>query len=347
LSFFCFFKGVKSIMIIAVDAMGGDYAPGEIIKGALDAVSENELKIILVGEEEKIKEELSKYQYPQDRVLVVHAPESIGMHEHPASAVRRKKASSLVIAAELVKSGQASALISAGNTGAQMAASLFVLGRIPGIERPGIATVLPSLNGPKVLIDSGANAEAKASHIVQFAYLGKAYAESVLGINNPRVALLNVGSEPSKGSKLVCEAYEILHQAKGLCFVGNIEGRDLLTADVDIVACDGFVGNVVLKTAEGIAMTLAAMMKSELKKNPVRVFGGILIRPAIKEVWKQLDYTEVGGAPLLGVQGISIICHGSSRSRAIHSAIRGAVLAIENDLLGSMNKAFIKDGRTG
>lgn len=330
-------------MIIAVDAMGGDHAPVEIIKGAVEAACDG-VDIILVGPEAVIEAELQQHPYPRDRVSIVHASDSIGMHEHPATAVRRKKGSSLVIGTQLVKSGQASALISAGNTGAQMAAALFVLGRIAGIERPGIATVLPSPNGPRVLIDSGANVDTKAVHIVQFAYLGKAYAESVLGIEEPRVALLNVGSEPTKGNEAVREAYRILKEARGLHFTGNIEGRDLLTADVDVVACDGFTGNVVLKAAEGIAMNLGAMMKSAIKKNPLRALGGVLVRPALQEIFKGLDYTEIGGAPLLGVQGISIICHGSSRARAIHSAILGASRAVAGDLVGRMCAALTLSG---
>ncbi|KUK36505.1 MAG: Phosphate acyltransferase [Thermacetogenium phaeum] len=333
-------------MIIAVDAMGGDFAPAEVIKGAVDAVREEGVEIILVGPERIIEEELSKHHYPSDRISIANATEVIGMNEHPATAVRRKRDSSLMVAAQLVKKGQASALISAGNTGAQMAASLLVLGRLAGIERPGIATILPSPKGPRVLIDSGANVDTRAVHIVQFAYLGKTYAESVLGIANPRVALLNVGGEPNKGSESVREAYRILEGAEKINFVGNIEGRDLLTADVDVIACDGFVGNVVLKTAEGLAMNLVAMMKNRLRKNPFRMLGGILVRPALKEIFSDFDYTEIGGAPLLGVQGISIICHGSSHARAIRSAIRTASRAVKGDLVGRISKALNLEDNT-
>lgn len=327
--------------MIAVDAMGGDYAPGEIVKGSVEAVLCDDIEVILVGSEKLIREELIKYSYPAAQISVVHAGESIGMDEHPARAVRRKKDASLVVAARLVKSGQAAALVSAGNTGAQMAASLFELGRIPGIERPGIATVLPCPDGlPRVMIDSGANADAKARHLVQFAYLGSVFAESVLKKENPRVALLNVGSEPSKGSEIVIEAHQVLKKTGCLNFVGNIEARELMTADVDVVVCDGFVGNITLKAVEGIAAALMTMMKEQLTKNPLRAIGGVLVKPGIKEMIKKLDYSEYGGAPLLGVEGVSIICHGTSRARAIKNAVHYAYQAVQSDLLGLMRKGL-------
>ncbi len=328
--------------MIAVDAMGGDYAPEEIVKGAVDAVISDGIKVILVGSEKAVQEELKKYSYPSGLISVVHASESIGMDEHPAKAVRRKKDASRVVAARLVKNGQAAALVSAGNTGAQMAASLFELGRIPGIERPGIATVLPCPDGlPRVLIDSGANADAKARHLLQFAYLGSVFAESVLRIENPRVALLSVGSEPSKGNELVVEAHHLLKKAGDLNFVGNVESRELMTADADIVVCDGFVGNITLKAVEGIATALMSMIKEELTKNPLRVCGGFLVKPGLKELTKKVDYSEYGGAPLLGVEGISIICHGTSRARAVKNAIHYAYQAAQSDLLDVMRRGLI------
>jgi glycerol-3-phosphate acyltransferase PlsX len=264
---------------------------------------------------------------------VVNASETIEMDEHPARAVRRKKDASLVVATRLVKSGEAAAVLSAGNTGAQMAAALFELGRFPGVERPAIATVLPSPQGPKVLIDSGANVDAKAQHLVCFAYLGSAFAEGVLGIREPRVALLNIGAESSKGNDIVVKAYQLLQEADKLFFKGNIESRDLMSADVDVIVCDGFVGNITLKAVEGIAAFLMKMMKDELSRNPLRLFGGALVKPGIKKIMKKLDYSEYGGAPLLGVNGLSIICHGSSRARAIKNAIRYARQAAESNLL--------------
>ena len=327
--------------MIAVDAMGGDYAPEEIVKGAVDAVISDGIGVILVGSEKQVREELRKYSYPDNLISVVHASESIGMGEHPAKSVRRKKDASLVVAARLVKSGQAAAFVSAGNTGAMMAASLFELGRIPGIERPGIATVLPCPDGlPRVLIDSGANADAKARQLVQFAYLGSAFAKSVLKIEDPRVALLSVGSESSKGNEVVIEAHQLLQDAGDLNFAGNVESRELMTAGVDVVVCDGFVGNITLKAVEGIATALMGMIKEELTRNPLRAFGGILVKPGLKEMAKKMDYSEYGGAPLLGVNGISIICHGTSRARAVKNAVHYAHQAVTSDLLGMMRRGL-------
>ena len=321
-------------MRIDVDVMGGDYAPGEIVKGSVDAGINDGIEVVLVGEEEQVRNELIKYDFPDHLISVVNAGETIEMDEHPAKAVRRKKDASLVVATRLVKNGEAAALLSAGNTGAQMAAALFELGRFPGVERPGIATVLPSPQGPKVLIDSGANVDAKAEHLVCFAYLGSAFAEGVLGISEPRVALLNIGSESSKGNDLVVKAYQLLQGTDKLYFKGNIESRDLMAADVDVIVCDGFVGNITLKAVEGIAAVLMAMIKDELTRNPLRLLGGALVKPGFIEIRKKLDYNEYGGAPLLGVKGLSIICHGSSRARAIKNAIRYARQAAESNLLG-------------
>lgn len=323
-------------MRIAVDAMGGDHAPEEIVKGTIDAVTSDEIEVVLVGKEKLIKNELNKYSYPQQLISVINADESIGMDEHPAKAVRRKKDASLVVATRLVKNGEAAAVLSAGNTGAQMAAALFELGRLPKVERPGIATVLPSPRGPKVMIDSGANVDAKPEHLVSFAFLGSVFAEGVLGISNPRVALLNVGTESSKGNEVVNKAYQILKEANNLNFTGNTESRDLMTSDVDVIVCDGFIGNITLKAVEGIAAVLMAMMKEELTKNPLRALGGVLAKPGMKELMKKLDYSEYGGAPLLGVDGISIICHGSSRARAIKNAIIYAYQAAASNLLDLM-----------
>jgi glycerol-3-phosphate acyltransferase PlsX len=215
------------------------------------------------------------------------------------------------------------------------------LGRIPGIERPGIATVLPCPDGlPRVLIDSGANADAKARQLVQFAYLGSAFAKSVLKIEDPRVALLSVGSESSKGNEVVIEAHQLLQDAGDLNFAGNVESRELMTAGVDVVVCDGFVGNITLKAVEGIATALMGMIKEELTKNPLRAFGGILVKPGLKEMAKKMDYSEYGGAPLLGVNGISIICHGTSRARAVKNAVHYAHQAVTSDLLGMMRRGL-------
>ncbi len=325
-------------MKIAVDALGGDYAPAEVVRGAVEAACEEDVTVVLVGREEVVREELEKHHYPPERVEVVDAPEAIGMEEHPVTAVRRKRNSSLVVATRLVRDGAACAVVSAGNTGAQMAAALFELGRLPGIERPGIATVLPSPRGPKVLIDSGANVDCKASHLVRFALLGSAYARCALGIGNPRVALLNVGSEPTKGSEAVVAAYQLLEKQQKVCFCGNLEGRDLFTADVDVVVCDGFVGNVVLKLTEGLAATFFGMVREELQQGYRGHLAGLLARPYFRRLLRRLDYAEYGGAPLLGVQGLSIICHGSSRAKAIKNAVKYAKSAAAAGLLEFLAK---------
>jgi len=323
---------------IAVDVMGGDYAPQEIVKGAVAAAVAEKLKVILVGREEVVWAELKKYDYPSTYVEVVHAPEVIEMGEHPAKAVRKKRNSSLVVATRLVKEGKASAIVSAGNTGAQMAAALLELGRLPGIERPGIATIFPTPTGSKVLIDSGANVDCSASNLVQFAYLGSAYASQVLGISDPRVALLNIGTEPTKGNEAVIEAFKILEKDEHINFWGNVEGRDFFTAEVDVIVCDGFVGNVVLKLTEGIVTTLFSLLREEIEKNPWRKLGGALVKSGFKEIFRKLDHTEYGGAPLLGVQGISIICHGSSRAKSIYNALRYARDAVEKGFLEVVGK---------
>lgn len=327
-------------MKIAVDAMGGDYAPAEIVKGAVEAAVRDGIEIVLVGQQERVETELKKYSYPPGKIVVYHAPQVIEMNEHPASAVRNKRDSSIVVATKLLKDGKASAVVSAGNTGAQMAAALFILGRVPGIDRPGIATVFPSPKGPKVLLDSGANVDVKSRNLVQFAYLGSIYSRNVLGIERPRVALLNIGSEPNKGTETIQEAFQELSGDPKINFSGNIEGREFLTADVDVIICDGFVGNVVLKLTEGLVSTLMALVREELKKNPLRSVGGVLVKPAFKELFKKLDYTEYGGAPLLGVMGISIICHGSSNYKAIRNAIRFARETAESGFLESLKKGF-------
>lgn len=308
-------------MRIALDAMGGDYAPLEIVTGALAAARENpQQEIILVGQQETI--EKCGMDLPQN-VQIYPASEVIAMDEHPATAVRRKKDSSIVVATRLVKEGNADAIVSAGSTGAQMAAALFGLGRIRGIERPAIATVLPTSQGGKLVLDVGANADAKPEHLVQYGVMGSIYAENILHINNPKVAVLNIGSEETKGNELVQAAYVLLKEAP--CnFIGNIEGREVPHGVADVIVCDGFVGNVILKFAEGLAGTLFDMIKKEIMATNLRKLGGALIKPGMKQIAKALDYAEYGGSPLLGVNGVSIVCHGSSKAKAIKNAIRVA-----------------------
>lgn len=308
-------------MRIALDAMGGDYAPGEIIKGAVKAAQAYpRMEIILVGQSVRINPLLSNI--PANMSLL-EASEVIGMDEHPAQAVRKKKDSSIVVATRLVKEKKADAVVSAGSTGAQMASALLGLGRVKGVERPGIATVLPTLAGGKLVLDVGANPDAKPEHLLQYAQMGSIYAHHIMGIENPRIALLNIGTEESKGNELTQHAYPLL-QASSLNFSGNIEGRDVPYGRADVVVCDGFVGNVVLKTAEGLAGALFELIKDKITSTPVRKLGAMAVKPGLKEIARMMDYAEYGGSPLLGVNGISIVCHGSSKEKAIFNAIRVA-----------------------
>lgn len=315
--------------------MGGDYAPGEIVKGAVEAVKKNYAEVVLVGIESQIEKELAKYPVMED-ISIKHASEVIGMDEAPAVAIRKKKDSSMVVAARLVKEKQVQGMVSAGSTGAQMAASIMNIGRIQGISRPAIATLMPTLNGPKLLLDVGSNVDSKPENLLQFAHMGSLYVEKLLGQNNPKVGLINIGSEKTKGNQLTIAAYELLEQSN-LNFVGNIEPRDIPKGLVDVMVCDGFLGNCLLKFAEGLAGGFGVLLKRELTKNFVRKLGALTLVPGLKHIKKQFDYSEYGGAPLLGINGVSIICHGSSNSIAICNAIRVAVQSYESKLVEAIN----------
>ncbi|MCL6560324.1 MAG: phosphate acyltransferase PlsX [Firmicutes bacterium] len=325
-------------MKIAVDAMGGDYAPREIVKGALQAATDYQLKVILVGDEEKIGAELGDCD-TGGLVSIVHAPEVIEMREHPAVAVRRKKNSSIVRATRLVKEGEAGALVSAGSTGAAMASALLGLGRIKGIDRPAIAGVLPSEKGFTVLLDVGANVDCKPHHLLQFGVMGYLYAKKILGVPNPRVGLLSNGEEETKGNETTLAAFPLLQNA-GINFIGNVEGRDIFRGTVDVVVCDGFVGNIVLKAGEGMAGALFKMMKEEITKSWLAKMGTVMAEPALKGFQRRLDYAEYGGAPLLGIKGIVIKCHGSANSKAVKYGIRTASDLAEWDLVGQISSSL-------
>jgi len=327
---------------IAVDAMGGDFAPGEIVKGALMAAREYKQAVILVGDEERIRVELGGID-PGELISIVHAPEVVDMGEHPAVAVRRKKNSSIVRATQLVKDGEAGALVSAGSTGAAMAAALLGLGRIKGIDRPAIAGVLPSEKGYTVLLDAGANVDCKPQNLLQFSVMGYLYAKRVLGVANPRVGLLSNGEEETKGSELTLAAYPLLQQA-GINFIGNIEGRDIFRGTVDVVVCDGFIGNVVLKSAEGIAGALYNTLKEEINRSWLAKIGIVMAVKALMRFKKRIDYAEYGGAPLLGVNGVSIICHGSSTAKAVKNGIRVAMESVDNRLVDSILDSISQTG---
>lgn len=322
-------------MRIALDAMGGDYAPAETVKGALVAAAAG-LEIALVGPPASIEMELARYgRYPAG-ISVVPASQVIAMDEHPALAVRQKTDSSLSVGLRLVKSGEAAAFVSAGNTGAVMAAALFILGRIEGVERPALGGVLPSAtNTPVLLLDIGANADCKPAWLLQFAQMGSAYLERTFQVRTPRVALLNIGEEEGKGNQLAREAHALLKRS-GLNFIGNIEGKDIPRGLADVVVTDGFTGNVLLKTAEGVVDYVVAELRAAMTSRPHYKLAAAVLRPAFRRVARRLDYREYGGVPLLGVNGVVIIAHGRSNARAIASALRVAEQAVS----GGMREAL-------
>ena len=326
-------------MRIAVDIMGGDHAPAETVKGCLDAVAHlRELRgvrqIVMVGQEPAIRAELDKHGAALgDHLAIVHASETIDMAEAPAAAVRRKRDNSISRCMDLIKAGEAQAMVSAGNSGAVSAAALFRLGRIPGVERPAIACILPTRNArPMLLIDAGANMDCEADWLVQFAIMGSAYSRAVLHQPSPRVGLLSIGTEDGKGNEVTKQAFQLLNRCKAIHFRGNVEGHDLFKGETDVIVCDGFVGNVVLKTTESVAHAIGFWMKEEFFRHPVRMLGAILLKGALKAMKKRMDPEVYGGAVLLGVPGVCIVTHGASSHRAIYNAIRVGASAIVNDM---------------
>ncbi|MBM3253460.1 MAG: phosphate acyltransferase PlsX [Candidatus Omnitrophica bacterium] len=310
-------------MRIVVDSMGGDNAPFVTVRGAVEAVNEYNLSIILTGDKGRIEGELSKYNYPKERIEVNHASEIIEMDESPAISVRRKKDSSINVGINLLREKKADAFVSAGNTGAVACASVLMLGLLKGIERPAIAVIMPNLIDVSLLIDVGANIDPKPEHLYQYAIMGTIYFEHILNKTQPKVGLLNVGEEETKGTDFLKESYRLLQSSK-INFIGNVEGRDIFTGKSDVIVCDGLVGNVVLKVSESLAETMSKLLKRELKRNFFTRIGAFLSIPAFMTLKKKIDYSEYGGAPLLGVDGICIISHGHSSSKAIKNAIRVA-----------------------
>jgi glycerol-3-phosphate acyltransferase PlsX len=310
-------------MKIAVDAMGGDHGPAVVVEGAVAAAREFGTSITLVGDAAALEAELTRLGVTDGSLEVRHASQVVSMAESPSHALRRKRDSSLRVSAELVRDGKASAFVSAGNTGAAMAISMFVIGVLRGVDRPAIAAVLPNLRRFTVVLDVGANVDPKPWHLFQFAVMGHVYARDILGIENPRVGLLSVGEEEGKGNELTREAYEQLKESS-LNFIGNVEGRDIYNGHCDVVVTDGFTGNVALKISESLAEMLGAMIKEELTRDFRSKVGAMLATPAFQRFRRRVDYTEMGGAPLLGIDGAAIICHGSSPSKAIKNAVRVA-----------------------
>ncbi|MDI3536163.1 MAG: phosphate acyltransferase [Eubacteriaceae bacterium] len=324
-------------MNIFLDVMGGDHAPGEIIKGSIDAIKEYNISLILVGQKEIIQNELAQYDYPADKIEIIHAETAIENTEEPAMAIRRKTDSSLVVALEEMKKRDQSVLISAGSTGALLSGGLLKLGRIKGVKRPALASMLPKENGVSLLIDTGANADCKPEYLLQFAQLGTIYFENVLGKKNPSVGLINIGTEAKKGNTLVKTAYELL-EASNLNFIGNIEARDVLESKADILVCDGFTGNVVLKLTEGVASFILNGVKKSVMSNTTGKIGGLLMKNNLRSFKKQFDYSEYGGAPFLGVKGGIIKAHGSSNAFAIKNAIKQSISFLENDVLRKISE---------
>lgn len=326
---------------IAVDAMGGDYAPAEIVKGAIIAAKEYKVALQLVGQTEKIEEELKKYDIKGLDIKLTHADEIIEMCEAPGAAIRKKRNSSIVLAVDAVAKGESQALVAAGSTGAAMAASLFGLGRLPGIDRPAIAVTLPTMKKPTILIDAGANATCEPHMLQQFAVMGSIFSNCIYGVENPRVGVLNIGGEAGKGNTLTQCAYRLLEEnSEYINFVGNVEGRELFMGTSDVVVCDGFVGNVTLKVTEGVANMMFKKLKDELNSSFVTKLGAFIAKSAFSNIRKNTNYEEYGGALLLGVKGVCIIAHGSSKSNAIKNAIRVAKEAVETDINGKIEKRY-------
>ena len=332
-------------MRIAVDAMGGDFAPKEIVQGALDAARKYDCEIVLIGDEEKIRAELHGADLDALRISIVHAAEVIGMDEHPAEAVRSKKDSSIVVATRLVKEGSCDAVLSAGSTGAAVAAAQLVLHRIRGVGRPTIATPMPTPDGVTLMLDSGANVDSKPEHLVQSAVMGSLYAQHVFGIARPRVGLLNIGEEETKGNEQAKETYQLLKAEPNVYFTGNAEGRDVPKGSFDVVVCDGFVGNVVLKFAEGLAKTILGLIQEEIRGAGLMAkIGALLLMPTLRRLGKRLDVREYGGAPLLGVNGCCVIGHGSSDAKSIASAIGVTVDYVNGKVLDQICDALAQEG---
>ena len=323
-------------MKFVMDGMGGDNAPKAVIKGAVEALKiYSDVEIYITGPEVKLLQELENYDYDKSRIKIIDAAEVISLNEHPVMALRKKKNSSLVKALNLVKSGECDGIISAGSTGAFLAGCTLIIGRIEGIERPVLAPILPGEKGSFMIVDAGANVDCKPHFLTQFALMGKIYYKNVLGAENPSIGLINVGTEEEKGNELTKASYPLL-KASGMNFVGNVEPREAPKGEVNVLVCDGFAGNTLLKTYEGTASTLMKMLKNEICNSLLGKIGAVFLIPVFKKLKKRFDYTEVGGAPFLGVQGICIKAHGSSDANAFKNAIRQGKIFYENDILSKI-----------
>lgn len=324
---------------VALDVMGGDHAPVEPVKGAIDAVSaNNDITVYLVGKETVINKELSGYTYDKDRVKVVNADEIIETAEAPVMAIRKKKNSSIVVGLNLVKDGTCDAFVSAGSSGAILVGGQFIVGRLKGVERPPLAPLIPTEIGVCTIIDCGANVDARPSHLVQFAKMGSIYMENVIGIPNPKVAIVNIGAEEEKGNMLVKETFPLLKNCPDINFIGSIEARDITKGYADVVVCEAFVGNVILKFYEGVGSTIMSVLKESLMANLCTKIGALLIKPKLKSALKKFDASEYGGAPLLGLNGLVVKTHGSSKAKEISTSIQQCVVFKEQEISRKINE---------
>lgn len=332
---------MAELVRVAVDAMGGDNAPTEIIKGVVEAVHADErVKVFLVGQEDVVKKELAAYSYPAERIEVVHASEVIETGEPPVNAIRGKKDSSIVKGLGLVKNGECDAFVSAGSTGAVLVGGQVLVGRAKGVERPPLAPLIPTENGCSLLIDCGANVDARPSQLVQFARMGSIYMENVMGVKNPTVAIVNIGVEEEKGNALVKETYPMLKECRDINFIGSIEARDIPAGKADVVVCEAFVGNVILKLYEGVGATLIKKVKGGMMTNLRSKIGALLVKPALKQTLKAFDLEEYGGAPLLGLKGLVVKTHGSSKSVEIKNTILQCITFQEQDVVGKITASI-------
>ena len=329
---------------VAVDAMGGDYAPGEMVAGAVDAVNTQPgIQVILVGKEDVVNAELSKYTYEKDRIQVVNATEVIATEEPPVNAIRKKKDSSIVVGMKLVKNGEADAFVSAGSTGAVLVGGQLLVGRIKGIERPPLAPLIPTEKGVSLLVDCGANVDARPSHLVQFAKMGSIYMEHVVGVKNPKVAIVNIGAEEEKGNALVKETFPLLKECGDIHFTGSIEARDIPHGEADVIVCEAFAGNVILKLYEGLAAVLVSKIKEGMLSTLRSKIGALLVKPALKQTLKSFDVAEYGGAPLLGLNGLVVKTHGSSKSKEIRNSIIQCVTFKEQGINDKIRENILRE----
>lgn len=333
-----FWVSHRSRVTVALDAMGGDGGVAVTVEGAVAATRELGLSVVLVGIEDEIVQELSRFDTRGLDIRIRHAPEVVEMRESPSVVLRKKKDSSIRVAVDLVREGEAEAMVSAGNTGAVMATGLVILGPLAGVERPAIAAQLPTLAGYAILLDVGANVDCKPRHLVQFAIMGTVYARKILGNAKPRVGLLSIGEEETKGNELTKEAFRALEDVPGVDFIGNVEGVDVFNGKADVVVCDGFTGNVALKMAESTAWMMLTLFKEGLSRGPAGKAGLLFLRGSLKRFQRRIDYTEYGGAPLLGVSGVVVIGHGRSTAKAIKNGIRVAGECVKNRVIESIRE---------